>query len=96
MTKGLEATLDQLTDQQIPLTIATATVKENVAFYFDIFDLARWFDWDKIVYDDGSFPGKPQPDIFLKAADKLSLAPADCLLKPILKIIRSTFLIYFY
>ncbi|MBF5066567.1 HAD family hydrolase, partial [Salmonella enterica subsp. enterica serovar Istanbul] len=54
-------------------------VKENVAFYFDIFDLARWFDWDKIVYDDGSFPGKPQPDIFLKAADKLSLAPADCL-----------------
>ncbi|EGP4902434.1 HAD family phosphatase [Enterococcus faecium] len=79
LTKGLEATLDQLTDQQIPLTIATATVKENVAFYFDIFDLARWFDWDKIVYDDGSFLGKPQPDIFLKAADKLSLAPADCL-----------------
>lgn len=32
LTKGLEATLDQLTDQQIPLTIATATVKENVAF----------------------------------------------------------------
>ena len=63
LTKGLEATLDQLTDQQIPLTIATATGK----------------DWDKIVYDDGSFPGKPQPDIFLKAADKLSLAPADCL-----------------
>lgn len=81
LTKGLEATLDQLTDQQIPLTIATATVKENVAFYFDIFDLARWFDWDKIVYDDGSFPGKPQPDIFLKAADKLSLAPADWLNK---------------
>ncbi len=26
-----------------------------------------------------TFPGKPQPDIFLKAADKLGLAPADCL-----------------
>lgn len=48
LTKGLEATLDQLTDQQIPLTIATATVKENVAFYFDIFDLARWFDWTRL------------------------------------------------
>lgn len=79
LTKGLEVILDQLRAHQIPLTIATATVKENVAFYFEVFDLARWFEWDKIVYDDGSFPGKPQPDIFFKAANQLALPPAECL-----------------
>lgn len=79
LTTGLEPTLDLLMAHEIPLTIATATVKENVDFYFDIFDLARWFNPAKVVYDDGSFPGKPQPDIFLKAAQKLALAPEDCL-----------------
>lgn len=79
LTTGLTAVLDDLTTRQIPITIATAGTKENVAFYFDVFHLAKWFDYDKVVYDDGSFPGKPQPDIFLKAAANLSLAPQDCL-----------------
>lgn len=38
------------------MTIATATVKENVEFYFDVFQLDRWFDFDKVTFDDGSFP----------------------------------------
>ena len=79
LTKGLESTLDQLVAHKIPRTIATATVKENVTFYFDVFGLDRWFDWNNVIYDDGSFPGKPQPDIFLKATDKLALKPAECL-----------------
>ena len=33
---------------------------------------------DKIVYSDGTIPGKPNPDIFLIAADKLNLHPQDC------------------
>lgn len=78
LTAGLEQTLDLLVAHQIPITIATATVKENVDFYFDIFALARWFSPEKVVYDDGTFPGKPQPDIFLKAAKQLAIPPADC------------------
>ena len=41
--------------------------------------MGRWFDYSKVVYDDGSFPGKPQPDIFLKAAANLALPPQACL-----------------
>ena len=63
----------------MPLTIATATIKENVDFYFDTFALDRWFDPDKVVFDDGSFPGKPEPDIFLHAARKLGVPPEECL-----------------
>ncbi|MBO1300867.1 MULTISPECIES: HAD family hydrolase [Enterococcus] len=79
LTDGLIATLDILNEQNIPITIATATVKENVEFYFEIFNLSNWFSFDKVVYDDGTFPGKPQPDIFIKAAQKLALEPKDCL-----------------
>ncbi|MGM9904526.1 MAG: HAD family hydrolase [Enterococcus sp.] len=79
LTKGLEETLDLLKYQAVPFTIATATVKENVVFYFDVFHLARWFDLNQVVFDDGSFPGKPQPDIFIKTAAKLHLKPQDCL-----------------
>nr|WP_318539887.1 HAD family phosphatase [Terribacillus saccharophilus] len=68
LTKGLVETLDHLKAQGLPRTIATATVKENVAFYFEVFKLDRWFDFETVTFDDGSFPGKPAPDIFLIAA----------------------------
>ncbi|MFP7171716.1 HAD family phosphatase [Terribacillus sp. 7520-G] len=79
LTKGLTDTLDHLKAQDIPRTIATATVKENVSFYFDVFKLDRWFDFNAVTFDDGSFPGKPAPDIFLIAAKKLGLQPSECL-----------------
>ena len=33
---------------------------------------------DKIVYSDGTIPGKPAPDIFQIAAQKINLEPKDC------------------
>ena len=33
---------------------------------------------DKIVYSDGKIPGKPAPDIFLIAAERIGLPPSDC------------------
>ena len=56
LTDGLTEVLDDLKERKLPLTIATATIKENVDFYFDTFALDRWFDPDKVVFDDGSFP----------------------------------------
>lgn len=79
LTKGLAEALDHLKAQDLPRTIATATVKENVSFYFDVFNLNRWFDFETVTFDDGSFPGKPAPDIFLIAAKKLGLQPNECL-----------------
>lgn len=77
-TEGLTEVLDKLKEKNFPFTIATATIGENVDFYFDIFNLNKWFSLEKVVYDDGTFPGKPAPDIFLLAAKKLGLNPKDC------------------
>lgn len=69
-TKGLKEVLDYLKKKNSPMTIASASPKINMDFYFDYLDLGIWFDYEKIVYHDGSFPGKPAPDIFLIAAKK--------------------------
>lgn len=79
LTNGLIEVLNELKLRKIPITIATATVKENVEFYFEIFNLGNWFDLDKVVFDNGTFPGKPAPDIFLIASNNLGLEPKDCL-----------------
>ena len=70
--------LDYLTKNNIPHTIATMSEKDNVDFFIEEFELAKWFDLDKIVYSDGTIPGKPAPDIYIKAAQKLNLNPKDC------------------
>lgn len=32
-----------------------------------------------VVYDDGTLPGKPAPDIYLRAAEKIQMPPANCM-----------------
>lgn len=70
--------LDYLKENNIPRTIATMSEKENVDFYIEEFNLAKWFDLDKIVYSDGTIKGKPAPDIYEIAAEKLGLRPEEC------------------
>ena len=71
--------LDYLKEKNIPRTIATMSEWDNVEFYINEFHLEKWFDLDKIVYSDGTIPGKPAPDIFMIAADKIGLKPSECL-----------------
>ena len=70
--------LNYLKSENIPMTIATMSEWDNVEFYIKEFNLEKWFDLDKIVYSDGTIPGKPAPDIFKIAAEKIGLAPKDC------------------
>ena len=71
--------LNFLKENNIPRTIATMSEWDNVEFYIREFQLANWFDLDKIVYSNGKIPGKPAPDIFEIAAEKINLAPKDCI-----------------
>lgn len=47
-----------LKQKGIPFTIASASIRENIEFFREIFGLDEWFDPDRIVYDDGSFTSK--------------------------------------
>ncbi len=75
---GVTEMLDDLKAAGIPIAIATASEITNVEFYSEFFHLERWFRPDHIVYDDRTFPIKPAPDIYLRAAARLGLDPAVC------------------
>lgn len=79
LADGVENLLNFLKQKNIPFTIATMSEKVNVDFFIKIFNLAQWFDISKIVFDDGTIQGKPAPDIYLKAANNLGLAPQECI-----------------
>ncbi|MFA6075769.1 MAG: HAD family phosphatase [Negativicutes bacterium] len=79
LSPGAREFLDYLKANNIPRTIATASEIVNLRFFFEHLNLANWFDFEQVVYDDGSFPGKPAPDIYLRAVQKIGLLPAECI-----------------
>lgn len=79
LTEGAEEFFDYICEKNIPHTIATGSEKTNVDFFVETFNLKKWFDVDKIVYDDYTTPGKPNPAIYLKALDILGLKAENTL-----------------
>ena len=79
LAPGAAELLDWLCEHDIPHTIATASEIRNVRFFREHFGLDRWFDPRRIVYDDGTFSGKPAPDIYLRAAERIGLSPSRCI-----------------
>lgn len=79
LADGVVEFLDFLKENNIPRTIATMSEKDNVDFYIKYFNLTNWFDLDKIVYSDGTIPGKPAPDIYEIAAKNIGLTPQECI-----------------
>ena len=79
LAPGAVELLDYLKENNIPRAIATMSEWDNVEFYIKEFGLEKWFDLDKIIYSDGTIPGKPAPDIFLIAAERIKLPPQDCI-----------------
>lgn len=75
---GAEGFLDALKRKGVPMTIATGSEIVNVRFFMEQFRLDRWFALERIVYDDGQLPGKPNPEIYQKAAANLGLPPEAC------------------
>ncbi|GCF92162.1 haloacid dehalogenase [Enterococcus florum] len=77
LIKGVPELLDFLHEKQIPVNIATASMEANVRFYFNFFDLGRWFEYDKVVFNDGTVKSKPDPDFYVKASKNIAIAPKD-------------------
>lgn len=77
--EGMRDLLNEISQKEIPYTIATASPGINIDFYFDYFALGHWFDAETIIYDNGTFPGKPDPTIYQKAAQSLGLQPEECI-----------------
>lgn len=69
LCQGAPQFFDWLIQRHIPFTIASASIEENIDFFFDFFRLDQWFERQKVIYDDGSFADKVP--MFLAAASLL-------------------------
>lgn len=79
LADGLESFLDFLAEHNIPRTLATMAPLSNVMYYFETFDLYRWFEPDKIVCHDKRLRDKPFPDLYLVACKLIDKDPSRCL-----------------
>lgn len=79
LNKGLEEFLDQLKTKKIPRAIATSSNSNIFSFSFKKLKLNKWFDFDKILLNDGTYPGKPAPDAYILAAKKIGFDPKQCI-----------------
>lgn len=77
LAPGAEDFISFLRTNNIDYAIATSSGKENVDFYIEKMKLADWIAPENIIFDDGSFRGKPHPDIFLKAMEQINQKPEN-------------------
>ncbi len=80
LADGIEQFLDELKKRNIVCTIATGAPKSNVDFFYESLKLERWFKREETVCSDHSFPGKPDPEIYLRAAKKINADIKDCVI----------------
>lgn len=78
LVAGANELFDTLLKKEIPFTIASASIKPNIDFFVESFDLEKWFDPEKIVYDDGSYENKQK--MFLHAAKVIGVPIEKCLI----------------
>src|SRR5687767_1816591 len=75
--KGLRLLIDRLRESRIVMALATSAPEPNVIHMLGELGLAGAFP--VIVRGDQVPRGKPAPDVFLEAARRLNVRPADCL-----------------
>ena len=78
LADGAYEMLDMLKAAGVHMAVATSSGRTNTQFYIKRFDLWRWFNQNTFIYSDGSIPGKPEPDIYIAAAEAIGLEPSDC------------------
>ena len=73
---GVAAWLDALRGASVPCVIASSTHRENILCSLGVIGLAEYFAG--IVSAEDVTRGKPDPDVFLRAAQKVNTPPARC------------------
>jgi len=76
LAPGAEGLLKDLKRHGFRLAIGSSAPPENLNIFWDRLSLVQWFD--ARVTKEEVTRSKPAPETFLKAAEKLGLAPACC------------------
>ena len=72
---GVENWLRALRDAGIPCVIASSTHRENITTTLGVLGIESFFE--SMVTSEDVTRGKPHPEVFLRAAEKIGVAPKD-------------------
>jgi beta-phosphoglucomutase family hydrolase len=72
---NVEKVLEEIRRIPLKIALATGTGKEKLEFIFKLVDIRKYFD--VIITADDVEKGKPDAEVFLKAAEKLGVAPGE-------------------
>jgi HAD superfamily hydrolase (TIGR01549 family) len=72
-----KTTLEELQQMKLHLAVATSSVSASARPFLERTGISRFFD--VVVTGDEIQRGKPHPDIYLRTAERLGMAPQACL-----------------
>ena len=76
MKQGLRELLEYLKQNGVKMAVASSSQLDIIEHNLEETSVRSYFD--AVVSGSGMAYGKPEPDIFIKAANALHLAPVDC------------------
>lgn len=77
LAAGAEELFEALTWSGIPFALATASILDNIDFYYREFPLEKWINRELCVYDDGNYKNKGE--MHLEAARRIGVPFSECL-----------------
>ncbi|MEV7368961.1 HAD family hydrolase [Streptomyces sp. NPDC091299] len=76
---GVVDVLEKLSADRVPYCVASSGSHERIRVGHRTTGLDRWFVDGRIFSSQDVGRGKPAPDLFLHAAERMGVAPGDCL-----------------
>jgi len=76
LISGVRVWLGKANDLHIPQVIASSSTQENIEFLISRFNISSYFS---AFISGADLPAKPEPDVFMKAAQILNRKPENCL-----------------
>lgn len=73
---GVHAFLQNLHSLSVPCVVATSAPRENADFILSELDISHFFD--AVLDSSHVTKGKPDPEVYLKAAEAIRLPPSRC------------------
>lgn len=77
LKEGALTLLDKLKQLSLPMVIATSTAHDDAKKSLELSGIIKYFKF--IIAGDQVTKGKPDPEIYLKAAQKLKVDPVECI-----------------
>ncbi|MEV6741811.1 HAD family hydrolase [Streptomyces sp. NPDC051104] len=75
---GVENVLEKLTADGVPFCVASSGSHDRIRVGHRTTGLDRWFDDGRVFSAQDVGRGKPAPDLFLYAAERMGVAPQRC------------------